>query len=86
MHISSQVKLLRISQVIERTGLKRPTIYQHIQKGLFPIAVKFGPKLAAWPEHEVANVINARIAGMPECEIKALVEDLVSARGENNAS
>ncbi|WP_288960471.1 AlpA family phage regulatory protein [uncultured Sulfitobacter sp.] len=71
---------MKTPAVCAATGMKRPTLYEHMAKGLFPRPIKLGPKLATWPEDEVAKINAARIAGKSEDEIKALVEELTAER------
>jgi prophage regulatory protein len=62
-------RLIRIKEVIERTGLSRSTIYARAQAGEFPKPVPLGNSLSAWVESEVqewiANRIRARDAATP---------------------
>jgi Predicted transcriptional regulator len=62
------------------TGLKRPTLYEHMAKGLFPRPVKIAAKLAVWPKDEVAQINAARVRGATDDEIRALVIELTEAR------
>jgi prophage regulatory protein len=39
-----------------------------------------GGRAVGWPEHEVAALIAARIAGKPEREVRELVAKLEAAR------
>ena len=56
-------KLLRLPEVIERTSLKRSTIYDLMEKGAFPRPVKIsGARQNAWVESEVDAYVSARIA------------------------
>lgn len=56
-------RLLRLPQVIERTALKRSTIYDLMEKGAFPRPVKIsGARQNAWVEAEVDAYIEARIS------------------------
>jgi len=71
---------MKTPDVCAATGMKRPTLYEHMAKGLFPRPIKLGPKLATWPQDEVAKINAARIAGKDEDEIKALVVALTSER------
>lgn len=47
------MKLIRLKQVTERTGLSRSFIYNYMAAGYFPKSVKLGPRLVAWVEEEV---------------------------------
>lgn len=53
--------LLRLPQIIQRTGLQRSSLYDLIRSGQFPQPVKLA-RLSAWPESEVDAWIAARIA------------------------
>ena len=55
-------RLLRLPQVIERTGLGRSSIYERVAAGTFPAAVPLTATARAWPESEVQQWISARIA------------------------
>jgi len=72
--------LLRLPTVKAETGASRSTIYLRIQQGLWPKPVKLGPRSVAWPASEVAALNAARIAGMVDAEIRALVTRLEAAR------
>ncbi len=52
-------RLLRLPEVLSRTGLSRSTLYADQQ---FPKSVKVGQRAVAWPEDEIEAWINARIA------------------------
>ena len=55
------MKILRLKQVIELTGLSRSTIYLFIQNQQFPIQVKLSSKMVGWVEAEVTKWIHDRI-------------------------
>ena len=46
-------RLLRFSDVIERTGLARNTIYDYVSRDEFPKPVKLGQRMVAWRESDV---------------------------------
>jgi prophage regulatory protein len=56
------VKILRIAQVRERTGLATSSIYKLISEGDFPRPVALTERTVGWPEHEVDDFIASRIA------------------------
>ena len=78
--------LLRTPDVLTAFGMKRPTLYEHMAKGLFPRPVKLGSRFAAWPKHECDAVLSARIAGKTDDEIRSLVVELTDARRSFAAS
>ena len=57
-------KLIRLNQVIARTGLSRSRIYQYISEDKFPSNVSLGGRSVAWVDSEVSawieNVIGQR--------------------------
>ncbi|EEV1980163.1 AlpA family transcriptional regulator [Escherichia coli] len=53
--------LLRLSDVMRRTGYGRAWIYRLISQGRFPKPVKIGPRSVAFIESEVDEWINQRI-------------------------
>lgn len=73
-------KILRLPAVKAESGSSRSTIYLRIQQGLWPKPVKLGPRSIGWPSSEVAAINSARISGMADDEIRALVVRLEHAR------
>ena len=71
--------LLRMPTVMQGTGFARPTLYRDMKRGLFPRPVKLG-RASAWPSREVDAIVNARIAGKSEDEIRELVINLERQR------
>ncbi|EIE1477422.1 AlpA family phage regulatory protein, partial [Salmonella enterica] len=51
--MTQKKKLIRISEVIDRTGYGRTWIYNLIKKNSFPIPVKTGERTIAFVESEV---------------------------------
>lgn len=60
--MTASLRLLRLPEVIERTGLSRSTIYSQVAQGLFPQIVKLGLRSSAWVESEVNSWLSGRIA------------------------
>lgn len=56
------ITLLRCKSVLERTGLKRSSLYNLISKGEFPKPIKITAKAAAWPSNDVENWVLERIS------------------------
>ncbi|NVE89244.1 helix-turn-helix transcriptional regulator [Vreelandella titanicae] len=46
-------RLIRIKDVMDRTGLARSTVYKYIGLGQFPQPIKLGTRAVAWVEREV---------------------------------
>lgn len=53
--------ILRLSQVISRTGLSRSTIYQRMDDGEFPRQISLGANSVGWIEAEIDDWISSRI-------------------------
>lgn len=53
-------RLLRLREVIQRTGLSRSTIYRLASDGRFPTHVKLSDSASAWREDELAAWIDSR--------------------------
>ncbi|EMW0554120.1 helix-turn-helix transcriptional regulator [Pseudomonas aeruginosa] len=56
------MKIIRLSGVIETTGLARSTIYKLISEGGFPRPVPLVGRCVGWLESEVQEWIKSRIA------------------------
>lgn len=54
--------ILRINQVIQKTGLSRSVIYEEIKNGRFPKQVKLAKRSSGWLESEINKWIKERIA------------------------
>ena len=66
-------KIHRMPEVQAQTGVSRSTIYAAIQRGAFVKPIKLGARAVGWPDFEVQALINARIAGKTDTQIKELV-------------
>jgi prophage regulatory protein len=55
-------RFIRRQAVEELTGLAKSTIYQMMREGRFPRAVKLGGRAVAWPECEIHNWLEEKIA------------------------
>ena len=75
-----RAKMLPTRATMEATGFSRPYLYALMKDGLFPRPVKWGDKFSVWPEDEVYAVINARVAGRNNDELRQLVAELTDAR------
>lgn len=56
-----QAALLRLPEVIRRTGLSRSEVYRREALGEFPKRVSLGARSVAWPEIEISEWVGARI-------------------------
>lgn len=73
--------LLRLPDVMRKTGHARSTVYLMVDRGLLPKAVKISERASAWPESEIDAINKARIAGKSEADIRQLVVNLEQQRG-----
>ena len=48
-------RLIKLPEVMWRTGLSRSSVYRKMEKGEFPKQVKQGEGGVAWWEHEVED-------------------------------
>jgi prophage regulatory protein len=46
-------RILRLSAVLDRTGLTRATLYRKIQQGTFPRQVRIATRCAGWRESAI---------------------------------
>ena len=54
-------QLLRINEVITRTGLSRSTLYLRIKQGSFPRPISLGSRASAWVSSEIDQWIDHQI-------------------------
>ena len=54
-------KLIRLPEVINRTGYQRSNIYLLMNQGQFPKSVSLGGRAVAWLESEVDTWIQERV-------------------------
>lgn len=46
-------RLVRLPEVLRRTGLSRTTIWRRAGKGTFPAAIRIGENAVAWQESDL---------------------------------
>jgi len=49
----TSVRILRIADVVRKTGMSRSTIYQRLRSRDFPAPVELGPRAVGFVEQEV---------------------------------
>ena len=54
-------KIIRLSSVIDQTGLSRSSIYKFIQDESFPKQIPLGERAVGWIKSEVDDWVAARI-------------------------
>lgn len=55
------MRIIRLKEVIDLTGLARSTIYKYIGEGAFPKPVSLGDRCVGWVNSEIHEWILARI-------------------------
>lgn len=55
------MRIIRLKEVLDSTGLARSTVYKYIAEGTFPKPVSLGDRAVGWVESEVHEWILARI-------------------------
>lgn len=46
-------RLIRLPEVLQRTGISKSEIYRRIRTGAFPRARRLSHRVAVWPESEI---------------------------------
>jgi len=58
-----ELKLIRLPEVINRTGLSRSSIYQLMRTGDFPENIKLSQRSVAWESRAIDEWIHLKISG-----------------------
>lgn len=82
MNNKTLYQLIRRSEVINLTGRSKSSLQLDEKAGLMPTPISIGERAVAYIKHEVEAVIQARIAGKSNEEIKVLVAELIAQRQE----
>jgi prophage regulatory protein len=59
---TAPIRILRLAQVIDMTGLGKTKIYELQAQGRFPMSVRITTHSVGWVEHEVQAWLNIRLA------------------------
>jgi prophage regulatory protein len=59
---SAPIRILRLAQVIDMTGLGKTKIYELQAEGRFPMSVRITTHSVGWVEHEVQAWLAGRLA------------------------
>jgi prophage regulatory protein len=77
---------LRLPEVLKtKYPRSRSSTYADIDAGLFPPGIRVSQKRVCWLDEEIDALIAARAAGVTDAKVRALVADLVAARGHADA-
>ena len=55
MQTNTPDRILRLSAVLDRTGLSRSTLYRKMQNGTFPKNVRISTRCAGWRESAIES-------------------------------
>ena len=55
------ITILRLPQVLDRTGLSRSSIYAKVSAGDFPEPISLGARAVGWIEDEVLTWLTERV-------------------------
>ena len=55
------MRVMKLNEVINTTGLSRSSIYAYMAKDGFPKPIQLGPRAVAWIEEEVHEWLMVRI-------------------------
>jgi prophage regulatory protein len=55
------MKVIRLTQVMNSTGLGRSTIYKYMSEGKFPMPLQLSERCVGWLESEVQQWIQSRV-------------------------
>lgn len=58
----SSPTILRLPEVIKKTGYRRASIYAKVKSGQFPTPICLGARAVGWVDSEINEWIAARIA------------------------
>lgn len=61
-NLNNALRILRLKQVLERTGKSRSATYQDIAKGLHPSAIRIGARSIGFLESEIDAYIQSCVA------------------------
>jgi prophage regulatory protein len=76
----SPIRIIRLDEVITVVNFSKSSIYDLMNKGLFPSSFKIGGRAVAWLESDIMKFINALAQERSQDEIKELVEYIKKQR------
>lgn len=80
--VNMTYKIIRAPALLERLCLKKSAVYSMMAAGTLPPPIKLTSKAVAWVDGEIDAVVAARVAGLHDDEIRALVARLVADRSK----
>lgn len=83
---NSSIQFLTRREVAARNNRCLASLYRDIDAGVLTRPVSLGLRAVGWPEHEIAAIARARIAGASQAELRELVNRLHAEREAGAAS
>jgi predicted DNA-binding transcriptional regulator AlpA len=74
------VTIIRLTDVMIRTGLPKSSVYEKIKNKEITKPVQIGIKRVGWPAYEIDEINKALISGADTQSIKDLVNQLTDGR------
>lgn len=75
------MRILKIQEVMSQMGVRsRNTLRRYCSIGLLTKPVRVGLQSGGWPDFEVEAILQARVAGVDDLQIQALVKQLHDQR------
>lgn len=74
------LKILRLPDALARLGISETTYRTGMANGLFPKLVSLGPRAVGIAEHDINQIARARIAGLPDDELRKIVNKIHTER------
>lgn len=62
------MRILRLRDVIEKTGLGRSTVYKYIEAGTFPKPIDLGGRSVGWVDEEINDWILEKVNQRDSCQ------------------
>ncbi|MCK7545177.1 AlpA family transcriptional regulator [Marinobacter bryozoorum] len=62
------MRILRLRDVMDKTGLARSTVYKYIEAGTFPKPIDLGGRSVGWVDEEINDWILEKISQRDSCQ------------------
>lgn len=72
--------MLRCQAVMAQIGKRRTSLYEDVRAGVMTPPIKLGQRSVGWPSSEVQALLNLRIAGGSQAQLRLLVQRLIAER------
>jgi prophage regulatory protein len=76
------LKLLSMAQLSITLAKSRSSNYADFKDGLLPSPIRISRRRVALPDHEIQQIVAARMAGYTDDQVRALVKALMAARAD----